>query len=121
MGETVDKKNVYFHCSSTLAQALTICISFRFSCPIQYLNLIERAASEREVALMLRGVYIPTNGVVLGIEQDPRHRGLFRMFIEHRNEILDDMVICKSSIADLSRIQVHQEVYDSGDNIFYRI
>jgi len=112
----VDKKDVYFHCSSTLAQALTMCIIFRFSCPTDYLTLIESQA-----AYVLRDTHIPTNGVVLGVEQDPRHTSLFRMFVEHRNEILDDMVVCECPAADLMRSIVHQEVYDAGSSIIYRL
>jgi len=114
--EAVAKKNVYFHCSSTLAQATTMCIIFRFSCPTDYLSLIENQASE-----LLKDLHIPTNGVVLGVEEDPRHRGLYRIFVEHRNEILDDMVVCEGLPQDLSTIAAHQEVYDSGDYISYRL
>lgn len=114
--EAVDKKHIYFHCCSTLAQALTMCIIFRFSCPTDYLSLIENQATA-----LLRDLHIPTNGVVFGVEEDPRHRGLFRMFVEHRNEILDDIVICESSPAMLHRTIAHQEVYDSGDLISYRL
>jgi len=113
---SIDKKNVYFHCSSTLAQALTTCIVFRFSCPIDYLNLIETRAAN-----VLCDTHIPTNGVVLGIENDPRHDSLLRMFIEHRNEIMDDMVICECPQQDLMQSIVHQEVYDGGSTIIYRI
>lgn len=112
----VDKKDVYFHCSSTLAQALTTCIIFRFSCPTDYLTLIESQA-----AYVLRDTHIPTNGVVLGVERDPRHNSLFRMFVEHRNEILDDMVVCECPASDLMRSIVHQEVYDAGSSITYRL
>jgi len=114
--EAVDKRNVYFQCSSTLAQAATMCIIFRFSCPTDFLSLIETQASA-----LLHDLHIPTNGVVLGVEQDPRHAGLFRAFIEHRNEILDDIVVCECSPSELARTVVHQEVYDSGDVISYRL
>lgn len=112
----VDKRHVYFHCSSTLAQALTMCIVFRFSCPMDYLALIESQA-----ASVLRDMHIPTNGLVLGIEQDPRHSALLRMFLEHRNQILDDMVVCESRPEDLTQSIVHQEVYDGGTTIIYRL
>jgi len=114
--QAVEKKNVYFHCSSTLAQALSMCIAFRFSCPTDYLSLIADRAAK-----VLRHTHIPTNGVVLGIEQDPRHDALLRMFIEHRNEILEDMVICECRPEDLARTIVHQEVYDGGQTIIYRL
>jgi len=118
---SVSKRNTYFHCSSTLAQALTLCIAVRFSCPTTYLDLIADNA-----ATVLRHAPIPTNGVVMGIEQDPRHRDpydgvLLRMFMEHRNEILDDMVVCECRMADLSKTIVHQEIYDGGSTIFYRL
>mmetsp|Transcript_76422 Transcript_76422/g.211100 ORF Transcript_76422/g.211100 Transcript_76422/m.211100 type:complete len:700 (-) Transcript_76422:94-2193(-) len=123
--QAVDKKNVYFYCSSTLAQAVTMCIAFRFSCPLDYLQLIERAGGEgsgrREAVSTLRDGHIPANGVVLGIEHDPRHRSLVRMFIEHRNDIKDDMVVCECRLDDLSRSVVHQEVYDGGGVILYRL
>lgn len=112
----VEKKGVYFHCSSTLFQALTMCICFRFSCPQDFLTLIEASA-----ASVLRRTHIPTNGVVLGVERDPRDSTLLRMFIEHRNEILDDLVICECRRGDLSRSIIHQEVFDAGATILYRI
>eukprot|EP00971_Amphidinium_carterae_P163323 3238365-Amphidinium_carterae.1 len=31
----------------------------------------------------------------MGVERDPRHPALLRMFIEHRNRIVEDMVICE--------------------------
>jgi len=114
--EAVDKKHIYFHCCSTLCQALTMCIIFRFSCPTDYLSLIENQATA-----LLRDLHIPTNGVVFGVEEDPRHRGLFRMFVEHRNEILDDIVVCECSLGMLHQIMAHQEVYDSGELISYRL
>jgi hypothetical protein len=127
--EPVDKRHLYLTCSSTLAQALTMCIVFRFSCPQDYLQLIEQAAAQgtpsnekREAAVVLREWHIPANGVVMGIEPDPRHRQLLRMFIEHRNEIKDDMVICERR--DLGHMRdsiVHQEIYDAGTAIIYRI
>jgi len=113
---TVEKKGVYFHCSSTLAQAVTMCIAFRFSCPTDFLTLIEARAAN-----VLRHTHIPTNGVIMGVEEDPRDASLFRMFIEHRNEILEDMVVCESGAAGLARTVVHQEVYDGGSTIFYRL
>mmetsp|Transcript_104099 Transcript_104099/g.293555 ORF Transcript_104099/g.293555 Transcript_104099/m.293555 type:complete len:701 (-) Transcript_104099:8-2110(-) len=112
----VDNKNVYFHCSSTLAQALTMCIVFRFRCPLEYLKLIETQASHA-----LRDTHIPTNGIVLGVERDPRHGALMRMFVEHRNKIIDDMIVCECRPADLAQCVVHQEVYDSGGTMRYRL
>mmetsp|Transcript_64136 Transcript_64136/g.126887 ORF Transcript_64136/g.126887 Transcript_64136/m.126887 type:complete len:708 (-) Transcript_64136:71-2194(-) len=126
--EPVDKKNLYLNCSSTLAQALTMCIVFRFGCPQDYLHLIEQAAAEgpsaekKEASFVLREWHIPANGVVVGIEPDPRHRHLLRMFIEHRNEIKDDMVVCERG--DMSHMHdsiVNQEIYDAGIAIIYRI
>merc|ERR1719245_1151000 len=42
----IDKKNMYYHCSSTMSQAITMCTVFRFSCPMDYMKLIERAAGQ---------------------------------------------------------------------------
>lgn len=114
--QAVEKNNVYFHCSSTLSQALSMCIAFRFSCPTDYLSLIADRAAK-----VLRHTHIPTNGVILGIEQDPRNDSLLRMFIEYRNEILEDMVICECRPEDLARSIVHQEIYDGGSTITYRL
>jgi len=127
--EPVDKKHLYLSCSSTLAQALTMCVVFRFSCPQDYLQLIQQAAAKgspsnekREAAVVLQEWHIPANGVVMGIEHDPRHRQLLRMFIEHRNEIKDDMVICEHGEKNHLRDSiVHQEIYDAGTTIIYRI
>merc|ERR1712232_1023985 len=106
---SVEKASTYFHCSSTLGQALTMCIVFRFSCPAYYLSLIENEARS-----VLKDTHIPTNGVALGIESDPRHDSLLRMFVDHRNEILDDIVISEVKTGELNRTIVHQEVYDGG-------
>lgn len=114
----VEKKHVYFHCSSTLAQALTMCIAFRFSCPTVHLSLISEG---EKGARVLRHEHIPTNGVVMGVEHDPRNRSLLRMFVEHRNEVLDDMTICECRPGLLSSTIVHQEVYDAGTEICYRL
>jgi len=124
--QAVDKKETYFHCSSTLSQAMTMCIAFRFSCPQDYLQLIEQAAGEpcserHEAIVVLREWHIPANGVVMGIEHDPRHKRLLRMFIENRNEIKDDMVVCELRAADANTSVVHQEVYDGGSMIAYRL
>lgn len=113
----VEEKGVYFHCSCTLAQALSMCIIFRFSCPTDYLFLIE---NQRKLVLL--DTHIPTNGIVLGVEADPRHNSLIRMFLEHRNEIVEDMAVCECSRAvDLERTLVDHEVYDSGGHIVYRL
>eukprot|EP00747_Dinoflagellata_sp_TGD_P017514 gnl/TRDRNA2_/TRDRNA2_125868_c0_seq1.p1 gnl/TRDRNA2_/TRDRNA2_125868_c0~~gnl/TRDRNA2_/TRDRNA2_125868_c0_seq1.p1 ORF type:complete len:741 (-),score=128.83 gnl/TRDRNA2_/TRDRNA2_125868_c0_seq1:103-2325(-) len=115
--QAVDKKDVYFNCSSTLAQALTMCIAFRFSCPTDFITLIEARASN-----VLKHTHIPTNGVVMGVEADPRHGSLLRMFIEHRNEILDDMIVCECCrVTDQAGILINQEVFDLGSSIQYRL
>jgi len=124
--QAIDKKHTYFQCSSTLAQAMTMCIAFRFSCPQDYLQLIEQAAGEpsnekHEAIVVLREWHIPANCVVMGIENDPRHKRLLRMFIENRNEIKDDMVVCEYRAADANTSVVHQEVYDGGSMIAYRL
>jgi len=110
-------RSIYFHCSSTLAQALTMCIVVRFSCPEDYMRLIQQ-----ENPRPIRDSHIPTSGLVLGIERDPRHQSLLRMFLERRNEILDDMVICECISTDiLERSVVHQEVHDGGSSVAYRL
>mmetsp|Transcript_52997 Transcript_52997/g.124157 ORF Transcript_52997/g.124157 Transcript_52997/m.124157 type:complete len:663 (-) Transcript_52997:144-2132(-) len=117
MSPVLDSRHVYFQCSATLAQALTLCIIFRFSCPIEYLRLITERSSH---ALM--HMHIPTNGIVMGVERDPRHPALLRMFIEHRNRIVEDMVICECQDDEsLRSIRVYQEVYDGGTWIGYRV
>jgi hypothetical protein len=115
--KAIDKKHVHFHCSSTLAQALTMCIAFRFSCPPHYLLLMDQPDGHRQ----LRLTHIPTNAFIMGVETDPRSSALLRMFVENRNTILDDMPISEISEADADRIIVHQEVYDSFDRIAYRV
>lgn len=114
----VEKKNVYYHCSSTLAQALTMCIAFRFSCPTVHLSLISEG---EKGARVLRHEHIPTNGIVMGIENDPRDKSLLRMFIEHRNEVLDDMTVCECREGHMTQTIVHQEVYDAGSEMYFRI
>jgi len=115
---SVEKKNVYFQCSSTLSQALTMCVGMRFSCPTEYLTLIQEG--ERG-ARVLRHMHIPTNAVLMGIEHDPRSKALLRMFVECRNEVLDDMPVCECHGRALDETLVHQEIYDSGEKMTYRI
>jgi len=114
----VEKKNVYFQCSSTLSQALTMCIGMRFSCPTEYLTLIQEG---EKGARVLRHMHVPTNAVIMGIEHDPRSRALLRMFVECRNEVLDDMPVCECHGRALDETLVHQEIYDSGETMTYRI
>jgi len=57
----------------------------------------------------------------MGIEQDPRHPELFRIFIEHRNQILEDMIVCECTKKDHSRMIVHQEIFDAGGEIIFRV
>jgi len=114
--EKVPTKDVFFHCSTILSQALAMCVIFRFRLQPDFLSLIENQAST-----VLRDLHIPTNGVVMGVETDPRHPHLIRMFIEHRNEILDDMVVCECKAADLARTVCVQEIYDSGSQFWYRV
>lgn len=109
-----DKKNIYFHCSSTLAQALTMCIAFRFNCTRVHMQLISEQHKD------LRHEHIPTNGIIMGLEHDPRNRYLLRMFIEHRNDILDDITMCECWSSLVTQIVVHQEVFDSGTEMLYR-
>eukprot|EP00929_Paragymnodinium_shiwhaense_P013471 TRINITY_DN121316_c0_g1_i1.p1 TRINITY_DN121316_c0_g1~~TRINITY_DN121316_c0_g1_i1.p1 ORF type:complete len:688 (+),score=115.65 TRINITY_DN121316_c0_g1_i1:181-2244(+) len=114
--EPVEKEHVYFQCSSTLGQALTMCIGFRFNLLDEYLKMIQKGQSS-----VLRDAHIPTNGVIFGVERDPRHGGLIRMFVEHRNEIIDDMVLCEWQNEDLRRTVIYHEVYDSGSMLTYRV
>lgn len=114
--DAVDKGHVYMQCTTTLAEAITMCIIFRFSCQIDFLSLIEHQAGG-----VLQDLHIPTNGFVMGVEMDPRHAGLYRMFVEHRNDILDDIVVCECAEQDLQTTTAHQEVYDSGDMLTYKL
>lgn len=116
LSQPVGTTSTHLFCSSSLAQALTMCVAFRFSCTQDYLSLIVNNATT-----VLRHTHIPTNCVVLGIEPDPRHGGLIRMFIEHRSKIIEDMVLCERHMEDVSRTIVHQEVYDGGDYMIYRV
>lgn len=114
----VEKKNVYFSCSSTLAQALTTCIAFRFSCPPVHLSLISEGARGAKV---LRHEHIPTNGIVMGLERHPSYRDLIHMFVEHRNQVMDDMTVCECHPSELTRTIVYQEIFDHGNAITYRL
>merc|ERR1719491_2528442 len=71
-------------------------------------------------ARVLRHMHIPTNAVIMGIEHDPRSVHLLRMFVESRNDVLDDMPVCEYS-SDAEDTLVHQEVYDGGRLLTYRI
>lgn len=114
---SVGDSGVYFHCSCTMAQALTMCIMFRFTCPSDYRFLIETQRLGP-----LANTHIPMNGLVLGVEADPRQERLVRMFLEHRNVIKYDMVLCECfKASDLARTFVDHEVHDSGDRITYRV
>eukprot|EP00928_Gymnodinium_smaydae_P046118 TRINITY_DN30718_c0_g1_i2.p1 TRINITY_DN30718_c0_g1~~TRINITY_DN30718_c0_g1_i2.p1 ORF type:complete len:808 (-),score=143.16 TRINITY_DN30718_c0_g1_i2:153-2453(-) len=113
--QEIERKNTYFYCSSTLAQALSMCIIFRFRCPQFYHDLIKSGSN------VLKETHIPSSGLVLGIERDPRNGRLMRMFAESRNEIVEDMVVCECRPGDLSKSVVHQEVYDNGSTIVYRL
>merc|ERR1719265_2185755 len=100
-----------------MAQAMTMCIIVRFTCPLDYLFLIENQRTS-----VLIDTYIPMNGLVVGLEADPRHTSLVRMFLEHRNEIVEDMVVCECAKSyDLVQTLVDHEVYDSGGQILYRV
>lgn len=113
--DTVDKKNVYLSYSAGLVQALTSCVIFRYSCLMDFIGLIENEVPEANRQ------HIPSNGIVLGIEQDPRHPGLVRMFIEHRNEIIEDIVLCELDSTRALHMQALQEVYDAGDSISFKV
>eukprot|EP00439_Symbiodinium_sp_Y106_P063940 s3152_g9.t5 len=62
-------------------------------------------------------------GVVFGIEQDPRNARLVRMFIEYRNEIVADMVLCEvfEERDEARSIRVHQEIFDGLDILLFRV
>mmetsp|Transcript_1210 Transcript_1210/g.2463 ORF Transcript_1210/g.2463 Transcript_1210/m.2463 type:complete len:637 (+) Transcript_1210:64-1974(+) len=113
--DIIDRGQIYLSITGTVAQALLGCVILRFTCPIDYVSLIENEAAS------LRETHIPSRGIVLGIEQDPRHGGLLRMFIEHNNEILEDIVVCEFKADKAYETEVKQEVYDSGDVIFFRV
>lgn len=113
--DTVEKNNVYFSCSASLTQALSTCVIFRYSCLMDFITLIENQIPGA------RDQHIPSNGIVLGIEQDPRHPGLARMFIEHRNEIVEDIVLCELDAIQAIHTQALLEVYDGGDSISFKV
>ncbi|CAE7241905.1 unnamed protein product, partial [Symbiodinium natans] len=79
---------IYLHYQGTLAQALESCVILRFSCAQDVLQSLQLGRARAAAP-------IPSRGVVFGIEQDPRHARLVRMFIEYRNEIVADMVLCE--------------------------
>ncbi|CAJ1352312.1 unnamed protein product [Effrenium voratum] len=106
---------VYLHCKMTLAQSLVSCISVRFSCQMDYLKILQNTPKT------LQHAQIPSRGVVVGVEQDPRNKNLIRMFIEYRNEIIEDMVLCEVAPCDVDTIMVHQEVYDAMDVLYFRV
>eukprot|EP00931_Biecheleriopsis_adriatica_P116419 TRINITY_DN92058_c0_g1_i1.p1 TRINITY_DN92058_c0_g1~~TRINITY_DN92058_c0_g1_i1.p1 ORF type:complete len:698 (+),score=113.99 TRINITY_DN92058_c0_g1_i1:44-2095(+) len=108
-------KGVYFHCNQSLAQALVTCVIFRFKCENKFMHLIQNNA------MALGEAYIPMTGIVLGVEPDPRHCGLLRMFIEFKNEIIEDLIVCDFKNKDIHHTYVHQEVYDDGDTISFRL
>jgi len=114
--DIADQSQLYFSMSGTVAQALLGCVIFRFTCPPEYISAIENQAVET-----LRETHIPSRGIVLGVEQDPRHGSLLRMFIEYTNEILEDIVVCEFKAAEAYETRLQQEVYDSGDTVYYRI
>jgi len=115
--EVMPRGQTYFQCSSTMAQAISSGIIFRFSCPADFMTLIEAGACR-----VLRHTHIPSNGIAFGIEEDSTDKNLLRMFVEHRSRIIEDMTICNCP-RNISRENtiVHQEVFDAGDMLYYRL
>mmetsp|Transcript_87608 Transcript_87608/g.234540 ORF Transcript_87608/g.234540 Transcript_87608/m.234540 type:complete len:703 (-) Transcript_87608:83-2191(-) len=114
--QDVDRSDVLLHTSTTLAQALTVGILFRFTCPQDYLTLIEAAAAD-----FFTFAHIPTNAIVCGVSEDAEVPDLIRMFVEMRNQVVNDMVICECPPGKRNKTLVHQEVYDRGSEIRYRV
>jgi len=108
---------VYLYCKLTVAQALVSCISFRFSCQMDYLDMLQNTPT----AVQFKYPHIPSRGVIMGVEKDPRHPQLIRMFIEYRNEILEDMILCEVNPEQADKIVVHQEIYDTIGMLRYRV
>eukprot|EP00930_Biecheleria_cincta_P003433 TRINITY_DN104366_c0_g1_i1.p1 TRINITY_DN104366_c0_g1~~TRINITY_DN104366_c0_g1_i1.p1 ORF type:complete len:649 (-),score=104.21 TRINITY_DN104366_c0_g1_i1:66-2012(-) len=113
--DTVEKKHLYLSYSASLAQALSTCVILRYTCLMDFITLIENQVPD------VKEQHIPSNGIVLGLEQDPRHPGLVRMFMEHRNEIIEDRVLCELDAAQALHMQAVQEVYDGGDSISFKV
>jgi len=108
---------MYFQTSSSVSQSLVSGIVFRFSCPNDFMTLIEAGACR-----VLRHTHIPTNGIAFGIEEDPADPNMLRMFIEHRSRIVEDMIVCncpRTNVRD--ETLVHHEVFDEGAYLYYRI
>lgn len=116
--EVVARKGVYLHCSSNLAQALTMCIAFRFRCSNEVVRLIAQGESG---ARILTHMHIPTSAILLGIERDQRNSALLRMFVEHQNVTVDDMTVSELWAEALTDSIVHQEIYDDETTLYYRV
>eukprot|EP00435_Cladocopium_sp_Y103_P068143 s922_g31.t1 len=87
---------LYIYCKLTVAQATVSCISLRFSCQKDYLDMLQMLGTRNTpTTLQFKYPHIPSRGVIMGVEQDPRNPRLIRMFIEYRNEILEDMILCE--------------------------
>eukprot|EP00927_Polykrikos_kofoidii_P083006 TRINITY_DN8400_c0_g1_i1.p1 TRINITY_DN8400_c0_g1~~TRINITY_DN8400_c0_g1_i1.p1 ORF type:complete len:748 (-),score=121.39 TRINITY_DN8400_c0_g1_i1:166-2409(-) len=121
---TVEAKGTYLQCSSTMEQALHTCIVLRFTCPKSFHDEIKAVSTGKESVtprVKLQEMHIPMNGIVFGIEPDPRYGSLLRMYAENRNTIIEDMVVCECSASDLANCVVYQEVFDSGRIITYKL
>lgn len=108
---------LYIYCKLTVAQATVSCISLRFSCQKDYLDMLQNTPT----TLQFKYPHIPSRGVIMGVEQDPRNPRLIRMFIEYRNEILEDMILCEIDPAQAHKIFVQQEIWDTITVLGYRV
>eukprot|EP00400_MALV-I_sp_L67-5_P000659 gene659-963_t len=106
----------YVFSSSVCAQALHSCVVVRFSTSSDYLTLIESKASN-----VLRLSSIPTSGVVCGVEEDADDPTVLRMFVEHRGNVIDDMIIGEISEDLKQKLVVHQEIYNTPDKVLFRV
>ncbi|CAE7802068.1 unnamed protein product [Symbiodinium necroappetens] len=114
--QAMNVEPMYLHCQVALAQALESCIMLRFSCAQDVLQSLQLGRARPAAP-------IPSRGVVFGIEQDPRNARLVRMFIEYRNEIVADMVLCEvfEERDEARSIRVHQEIFDGLDILLFRV
>lgn len=108
---------LYIYCKLTVAQATVSCISLRFSCQKDYLDMLQNTPT----TLQFKYPHIPSRGVIMGVEQDPRNPRLIRMFIEYHNEILEDMILCEIDPAQAHKIFVQQEIWDTITVLGYRV
>lgn len=92
----------------------------RFSLTLDFQTMIENG-----VGSSLRHARIPTNAYLFGIEKvkTPSVESsdcpvVIRMFIEHRNEVIADVLM--NEVSDPDNCTLHQEIVDTGVEVFYR-